>query len=298
MKNKSILISIVVLAILACVVAVWKLYSSAPNEAAAIHTSHYTVKNGKVYWEEYLHVGAEGTPSEWRLNESEIAGADAATFKAVSLKKGVNLEADVDPQISAAENSIWGKDKENIFLQGQKMPRLEGTTTPTIDTATFETLGGIFVRDAQGVYEVQNGYYWLIPGVDPKTFVVVNSQYAKDAHAVYYIQNNGSTYDVLPIADLDPSTFRVIGVCGGAETYQSYAVADAHSVYAVDQAVPAADPATFTIVGLVVNNPDGLSSETGYAKDKNHVYKSCSEVVPGVNPAQCTADNLKGCEAK
>jgi hypothetical protein len=297
--NKKYIIAIACLAALACAFAVWKLHSSAPNEAAATHTSHYAVKNGTVYWEEYMQVyTGENTPSEWRLNEIEIPGADAATFKTVPLKKGVDLEADADPQIFVAEDNVWGKDKENIFNQGQIVVHLDGTTTPIIDTATFETVGNVFIRDKQGVYQVQNHYYWLIPGVDPKSFVFVNRQYVKDTNAVYFLQYTGTKYEVLPIAGLDPSTFHVIGTCGGAESYRTYAATDTHTVLAGDTPIKGADAATFRIVSEYDKNPDGFPMTGSYAVDKNHVYKDCTQVVAGADPAQCTAGNLKGCKAQ
>lgn len=284
---------IILLAALVCGFAVWKLYSSSQDDAAAMHIAHYAVKNGKVYWEEYLGVGENA----WRLNEIEIAGADSATFEIVPLQKGVDLEADADPTMFAAITNAWGKDKEHIFLEGQEVQRL-GSTTPAIDTATFETLGDVFVRDQQGVYEVQNYYYWLIPGVDAQSFIVINRQYAKDAHVVYFLHDTGTKYEVLPIAGLDPSTFHVIGVCGSAENYHTYAAADAHTVLAGDAPIEGADAATFRIVGEYDQNPGGFPMTGSYAVDKNHVYKDCTQIIAGADPAECTKDNLKGCEGK
>lgn len=291
MKNKLILIGIVFLAVLICAFALWKSHPSSQDDAAAMHIAHYAIKNGKVYWEEYMQVG-EG---EWRLNEIEIPDADAATFKTVPLEKGTNLEADADTTTFVAITNEFGKDKAHIFWQGQEL--VAASSTSALDTATFKTLG-IFVTDKKGVYELEDYYYWLIPGVDPQSFVFINRQYAKDAHAVYFLQDTGTKYEVLPIAGLNPSTFHVIGACAGAENYRTYAAADAHAVFAGDAPIKGADTATFRIVSEYDSNPDGFPMTGSYAVDKNHVYKDCDEIVQGVDPVQCTASNLKGCEAK
>lgn len=286
---------IIVLAALACGIAVWKLH--APHDSIA-GSDGYVIRDGKVYWQEHMHMyTGENTPPADKLNAFVVAGADATTFKIVPLKHGVDIEADAEPRIFAYGQSAWGADKENIFLEGHQVQRL-GSTTPAIDTATFETLGDLFIRDKQGAYEVENYYYWLIPGVDPKSFVVINRQYAKDAHVVYFLQDTGTKYEVLPIAGLDPSTFRVIGICGSAEGYALYAATDGHTILAGDTPIKGADPATFRIVGEYDPNPDGFPMTGSYAVDKNHVYKDCTQIIAGADPAECTKDNLKGCEGK
>lgn len=271
-------------------------YVTQHNAIPAQGVDGYVVKNSKVYWQEYMQVQWADNKIHQQLNEFEVAGADAATFKTVPFKKGMNLEVDADPQILAAELRIWGKDKANIFSAGQELLPV-GSSTPVIDTDTFESLG-IFVKDKQAVYEVSGQSYWVLPTIDPASFVVVNREYAKAAHIVYDLVDNGGGYDVVPIPGLDPATFRIIGECGWAETYHSFYAADAHTVVAGIHVVVGADPASFKIIGLVEKNPGGLSIGGSYSVDKNHVYKDCGTVVLGADPAQCTADNLKGCEGK
>ncbi len=241
--------------------------------------AQYVVKDGKVYWDEYMQVQWDDNKTHEQTNEWEIKGADAKTFKAMG--------------------GDWGKDATQVFYQGSLA--LPANSTATADTATLVSVpNSYFIKDAHAVYfptnRTEGWSYTALAGADPATFEVVKDvPYAKDKNQVYFL---GIYDDNRPIAGLDPATFRVIGECGWGETYHTYAVADAQSVYAIDKIISGADPATFTIVGLVDINPEGLSSGVGYEKDKNHVYKSCSEIIPGVNPAQCTADNLKGCETQ
>lgn len=255
------------------------LQKHAPAEPAAGGTAQYVVRDGKVYWDEHMQVQGEDNLSHPYVNEWQIQEADAKTFESLG--------------------GDWGKDAAHVFYQGTlAMP---ASSTPTADLRLLASVpNSYFLKDDYAVYfpvsRSEGWAYMVLGGADATTFAVIKDMpYAKDKNYIYYF---GIYDDNKVISGLDPSTFRVVGECGWAETYHSYAVADSRAVYVVDQPVPGADPATFQIVGLVENNPEGLSTGTGYAKDKNRVYKGCTEIVPGVNPAQCTADNLKGCEAQ
>lgn len=280
-NTKIILVAVVLLAILACAFVVWKLHSNAPATRPPGVYAQYVIKDGKVYWDEYMQVQWDDNKIHDQVNEWEMKEADAKTFTAIG--------------------GDWGKDAKNVFYQG--MRAVSASPTPTADVRTLAAVPeSYFIKDARAVYfpvyssRIEGWAYTVFAGADPATFEKFKDvPYAKDKNHVYFLDIYD---DNQPIAGLDPATFRVIGECGWGETYHYYAVADSRSVYAVDKIVPGADPATFQIVGLVDNNPGGLSSGTGYAKDKNHAYKGCTKIVPGVNPAQCTAENLKGCEAQ
>ena len=283
MNKKTILVAIVCLAVLACAFAVWKLYSSAPVTPPPGVYAQYVIKDGKVYWDEYMQVQGEDNKNHPYVNEGEIKEADAKTFKALG--------------------GDWGKDAAHVFYQG--LLAMPDSSTPTAEfSMLFSVPNSYFIKDSYAVYfpvyssqsQGEDWAYKVLGGADAATFTAIKDMpYAKDKNHIYYL---GIYDDNHAIEGLDPVTFRVVGECGWAETYHSYAVADSRAVYVVDQPVAGADPATFQLVGLVDTNPDGLSTGVGYAKDKNHVYKGCTEIVPGINPAECTADNLKGCEAQ
>lgn len=280
MKNtKTVFLAVVGIAVLIYIFAVWKLHSKTPATPPAGVYASYVIKNGHVYWDEYMQVQGADNQIYPQVNEWEITSADGKTFSAIG--------------------GDWGRDTKNVFYQGTLA--VPASSTPVVDTHTLTVVPeSYFVKDARAVYfpvyssRIEGWTYTVLAGADPATFERIKDvPYAKDKNRVYFL---GIYDDNRPIAGLDPATFRVVGECGWAETYHSYAVADSLAVYAVDQPVAGADPTTFQIVGLVDNNPGGLSTGTGYAKDKNHVYKGCTEIVTGVSPAQCTADNLKGCE--
>lgn len=282
-KYLSITVIIITVAILVCVFAVWKLHSNAPAIPPTAGSANYVVRDGKVYWQVHMQVQWDDNQIHNQLKEWEIKEAEAKTFKALGGDWG------------------WGKDAARVFYQGTlAMP---ASSTPTTDISMLASVpNSYFLKDSYAVYfpvyssHNEGWTYTVLVGADSTTFgATKNMRYAKDKNYVYYL---GSYDDNHAIEGLDPKTFRVVGECGWAETYNWYAVADSQSVYIEDQPVAGADPETFQIVGMVDNNPGGLSTGTGYAKDKNHVYKGCTEIVPGINPVQCTADNLKGCEAQ
>lgn len=133
------------------------------------------------------------------------------------------------------------------------------------DVSTFTPLQNGWGKDVNHVY-----YYGYtthpadgsVPTIHINTFTSIpDTFYAKDDQAVYF-----------PNFVNNPD---------GTGTY----------VYNV---FPNADPATFVIVKPLM-----------YAKDKNHVWDiqqgeggPARQEIKGANPAMCTADNLKGCEAK
>ncbi|OHA84318.1 MAG: hypothetical protein A2937_02160 [Candidatus Yonathbacteria bacterium RIFCSPLOWO2_01_FULL_47_33b] len=298
MKKHTIIIIIALVLIIAGA-GWWNVkYRPTPQEAITGHV----VKNGKVYYDVVMQVQWDDNKIHQQIHEFEVVGADAKTFTSVSVERGVNAEADTDPQTFAGLSGRYGKDKARIFSEGNEILPAS-SSTPAIDVSTLKIISELFVRDAQHVYLVDSVPvnrigYMEVPVLDPNTFMVLNRQYAKDAQAVYYIPFDGAVYSVVKMSGLDPKTFHIVGFCGGAEMYREYYVADARTVLAKDTPIAGADSATFRIVGLVDKNPDGMSITGSYSIDKNRVYKDCGEVVSGVSPAQCIAGNLKGCERK
>lgn len=118
-------------------------------------------------------------------------------------------------------------------------------------------------------YEIKaDGVYYrgdLIKSANLQTFKYVGGDYAKDSAHVYRGEY---------VIDADPATFEYIG---GNYT------ADKTKIYFLGKSIKDVDWETFEYVGDV------------YAKDKTIVYKE-GVSVEGAKPADCTADDLKGCD--
>ena len=270
-------------------------HHSVPQEAVP----GYVIKGDKVYYDEIMHVRwADGTNHQ-RINELEVVGADPSTFTLLEspFKAG-------ESEIGAYE----AKDAHHLYYQNQ-VRNLVGPASTTIDLQTLsEAAPGVY-KDKNAVYTINGNKVDAVPSADVATFVVIAdpiygsaSTYAKDKNAVFFLEggyNPDLTATIIP--GIDTNTFKVIGVCASpAEPSGAYGneynAIDATHVLAGKDIVPMADPSTFKIIGLFDKNPGGMSSTDSYAVDKNRVYKDCGIVVPGVSPAQCTANNLKGCE--
>lgn len=293
---KKYTLAIFVALVAALVGAMWWGRTHHPQETVP----GYVIKDGKVYYDEVMHVQwADGTTHE-RINELEVVGADPATF--VPLKDPF---ATNDPNTGAYE----AKDAHHLYYQNH-MRILAGPAASKID---FQTLGSVapgIYKDKHAVYIINGREVTEVRSADPATFVALAdpaygsvSTYAKDDRAVYFLEggyNPDLTATIMP--GIDPNTFRVVGNCAypaepsGAYGHEYNAV-DATHVLAGKNIVQGADPNTFRIVGEIQPTTEYLGSvPTVYAVDKNHVYRKCSELVTGVSPARCTASNLKGCE--
>lgn len=116
----------------------------------------------------------------------------------------------------------------------------------------------------------------------------MNSSYSKDTGVVYY------TFDDIknPIAGADAATFIALGVCRRVETSYSYYAKDKDRVYCGDTVIEGADAATFEFVGLFDENPGGMPTTSGIAKDKNCIYRGGKKVTDAngvcINPEKCS----------
>lgn len=267
--------------------------ASQPQEAVP----GYVIKGDKVYYDEVMQVRWADDTTHQRINELEVVGADPSTF--VVLK---------DP-FSQALGAYEAKDANHLYYQNE-VRTLVGPAASKID---FQTLGNIapgIYKDKNAVYVINGSMVTDVQSADAATFMALAdptygsaSTYAKDKNTIYFLEggyNPDLTATAIP--GIDPNTFKVIGVCASpAEPSGAYGneynAIDATHVLAGKNIVPGADSATFKIVGEIPPTTEYMNSvATVYAVDKNHVYKRCSEIVTGVSPAQCTANNLKGCE--
>ncbi|MBI2451241.1 MAG: DKNYY domain-containing protein [Parcubacteria group bacterium] len=163
------------------------------------------------------------------------------------------------------------KDKNHIFVENESVNY--------IDVLSFQYLGG-YGADEGGRLDFisyakdKNAIYYLcgeiLKDADKITFAYLQDGYAKDKNKVWYYA------DI--ISEADVSTFQSLG--------NRYAK-DKLRVYFDGIILEEADISTFINVG-----DDGHGFI--YAKDKNHVYNR-SQIMEGVNPANCTVEFIEKC---
>ena len=148
-----------------CLVAVALVPACSRNEApnSLFDAAGYHLRGDKVY---YL--------SAFPGKANEIAGADAASFKAF--------------------DTTYAKDRSNAYFDGRPIP--------AADTTSFDVLNRSgFAKDRNHVYQLDRPI-----SDDPAHFAIVSNSdhylYTKDSRTIHVTGN--------PIPDADPATFRVL----------------------------------------------------------------------------------------
>lgn len=247
-----------------CLVAVALVPACSRNKApnSLFDAAGYHVREDKVY---YL--------AAFPGKASEIAGADAASFKAF--------------------DTTYAKDRSNAYFDGRPISGADATTFEVLnrsgfakdrshvyqldrpisdDPAHFELLDGGLSKDSTSVYWTDGG----VLSKDPAHFTVVSNSdhylFTKDSRTV---QVNGN-----PITDAEPATFRVL---------QGAYAQDARHVFYFSDAIENADAATFRPL-------DGP-----YASDVHRVYWM-GKPIDGADPTtfrvlnaafECSADAVR-----
>lgn len=298
-----VVLVVVIVAVAVCWIVVYRptqtqFISGLPTSADVTVGSGYFLSGGKIF---YYNVSTSGpTPAEWKANPTEVVGADPATFSILKY-----------PYYTNRWESGGGeaKDANHLYSQSEALA-LVGPAASKIDLQTLSKVAPGVFKDKNAVYTINGSNVTEVQSADSATFVAIAdptygsaSTYAKDKNAVYFLEggyNPDLTATAIP--GIDPNTFKVIGNCAypaqpSGPYGHKYNALDATHVLAGKEVIPGADSSTFKIVGEIPPTTEYMDSvATVYAVDKSHVYKRCSEIVTGVSPAQCTANNLKGCE--
>jgi hypothetical protein len=192
---------------------------------------------------------------------SEIAGADAASFKAFDTtyaKDRSNAYFDGHPIPGANATSFdvlnrggFAKDRNHVYQLDRPISddpshfELFDDGLSRDSTAVYWTDGGVLSDDPAHFAIVANNDHYLftkdsrtvhvngnpIADADPATFHVLRGAYARDARRIFYFTD--------PVNSADPATFRPLdGPYAG----------DARRVYWMGKAIGGADPATFRVL--------------------------------------------------
>ena len=172
----------------------------------------------------------------------------------------------------------YAKDKSAVYWVGVYVPQLPTSLKikriDQVDTESFVQLysGDMcskYAKDKNNVYEKGE----IIEEYDASSFFVFNdSRYTKDKTSVYFL-------DKKIVVDLE--TFEILE----GKPYSKFVIfsKDITNVYWQGGIIEGADPETFEVVG------------GRYAKDKNYVYSDYN-IKKEIDPTNCTAENLDGCE--
>jgi hypothetical protein len=281
-----------------CLVAVALLPACSRNKApnTVFDSAGYHVRGDKVY---YL--------TAFPGKASEIAGADAASFKVF--------------------DTTYAKDKAGVYFDGHPIPGADATTFDVLDRsgfakdrnhvyqldrpisddpAHFQLLDGGLSKDSTSVYWTDGG----VLSNDPAHFVIVSTNdhylFTKDGRTVHV---NGN-----PITDADPATFRVLkGAYAQDVTHIFYFAdpienadaasfrpldgpyaSDAHRVYWMGKVIDGADPATFRVLNAAFEC--SADAEHGYYRQSVIADAEPRLFPPGRAVTNCTETSISFAE--
>jgi hypothetical protein len=238
---------------------------------------------------------------------SEIAGADAASFKSFDTtyaKDKSNAYFDGHPILGADATSFDVLDRSGFAKDRDHVYQLDRPISD--DPAHFELLDGGLSKDSTAVYWTDGG----VLSDDPAHFAIVSTNdhylFTKDSRTVHV---NGK-----PIADADPSTFRVLQGAYAQDARHVYYfsdpvlnadaasfrpldgpyASDVHRVYWMGKAIDGADLATFRVLNAAFE----CSADAGRAYYRQTVIADADPRTfpPGRAVTGCTETSLSFAE--
>jgi hypothetical protein len=276
------------------------------NKLSTILTEPYSIKNGKIYYQDTLMGGVDIATFEPLSNRSfsrdrnhiyyvtkVLEGADPATFEFfnndyIGLARDKNMVyindtpiIDADPKtFSLIKGTGYFKDKTYVFLNTKKLPGADPETfEPISSTRVWKDGSSVkffnYSKDKNAIYFIpsdSNSDPIRVPNSDPTTFIPITDQrgetlFFKDKNQVYDVENG-------VLKDSNPATFHFL-----SSEYSS----DASSIYYKNMKLPLVDIATFKVLG------------DGYAEDKNYIYheeKIIFDLSMGENPFEQAATHI------
>lgn len=253
--------------LLACCVAVLSVLT--PGVQAQTPLGHgYTRDGDHIHFEGGGATGPNGGTRIDAPSKENINGFQRAMGRKLTLC--TNLDAATFEPLSVE----YSRDRDRVYYKWISPGRFLVIELPQADVASFEVLSGVFAKDANTVWYMDEP----IAQSDPESFVVVDHQMGKDQNHVYFAgrrvrhlhaptfrhlasgyfaDQNAVYWGVDAVRDADPDTFEVLG--------NSFIGKDADSVYRSGQLLNGFDAAT---VKLILHDPYGYQ----IFSDRNGVY--------------------------
>jgi hypothetical protein len=272
---------------LACCVAIVSVL--APGIQAQTPLGHGYTRDG-----EHIHFeggGVTGLNGETRIDapsQENIDGFQRAMGRKLTLC--TNLDAASFVPLSVE----YSRDRDRVYYKWISPGRFLVIELPKADVASFEVLSGVFAKDANTVWYMDQP----MARSDPASFVIVDHQMGKDRNHVYFsgqrvrhlhaptfrhlasgyfADQNAVYWGVDAVRGADPATFEVLG--------NSFIGKDAESVFRSGQLLNGLDAAT---VKLILHDPYGYQ----IFSDRHGVYVNGLKFLHA-NPGNVVArDNL------
>jgi len=120
------------------------------------------------------------------------------------------------------------------------------------------------------------------------TMQEIDVYFSKDSNNVYFIDPYSGEKKI--IDNVDVETFIQGDKCKAVEMSFNYYYRDKNKTYRLEELltnkyddVPIIDHDTYEYLGFVQSKPGTMPYGNAYAKDKNHIYYACGEVLEGVD---------------
>ena len=236
---------------------------------------------------EDYEIKADGVYYEGKL----IKGADSETFMVLADLFYIN------------NSSGYAKDKNKVFYKENEIIRVDAKSFVLIQPSLSENKG--LVVETGMAQDINNRYY-LGRRVVERSIINklenLGDNYYKDEVNVYqdmrYSSGLHSLFIPVVLDQFDAESFEFVDFCwrmDGSGAYHESYIKDKNNVFCGEEKLEKADPPTFEVIGFLEEGEQDAGIYF-FSKDKNNVYWG-GTVVKGANPANCTAENLKGCEA-
>lgn len=287
MNMLAILIRVPSVVRLGCCIAIVSVL--APGVRAQTPLGHgYIREGGDIYFDGEGTTGPDGETRIDAPSKENVEGFEK------SLGRKLTLCTELDAATFVPLSEEYSRDRDRVYYKWISPGRFLVIELPDADAASFEVLSGVFAKDANTVWYVDQP----LARSDPASFVVVDHRMGKDQNHVYFAgrrvrhlhaptfrhlasgyfaDKNGVYWGVDRVRGADPATFEVLG--------NSFIGKDADSVFRSGQRMEGFDAAT---VELLLHDPYGYQ----ILSDRNGVYVNGLEFLHAQPGNFVVRDNL------
>ena len=213
--------------------------------------AEYTIKDGKVYWDDELVVKyVNGVVSQYNkflpdvesfkiLKDGYARDKGTIYYNGETVKKQ-NGDNEVDIKTFEILEGNVAKDKNTVYINGIDYPNVDVNTVKIVKSKD-DFIN--YVKDKNGIYWIGSPDVEANRHYDKETFEDLGDFFARDKNYIYYFEK--------PLKFVDKASFKKLS--------DSY-ISDKNGIYYLDKIIKGADKNSFEIMGW------------GYAKDRNNVY--------------------------
>lgn len=271
----------------ACCVAVVSVLT--PGVQAQTPLGHGYTRHGEdIYFDGGGTTGPDGETRIDAPSKENVEGFEK------SLGRKLTLCTELDGATFVPLSEEYSRDRDRVYYKWISPGRFLVIELPDADAASFEVLSGVFAKDANTVWYVDQP----LARSDPASFVVVDHRMGKDQNHVYFAgrrvrhlhaptfrhlasgyfaDQNGVYWGVDRVRGADPATFEVLG--------NSFIGKDADSVFRSGERMEGFDTAT---VELLLHDTYGYQ----ILSDRNGVYVNGLEFLHAQPGNFVVRDNL------